>query len=69
MSFSESDTDAFGCHERFYFMIDPDCDKDREATVSFWESILAPGATATAGFVRGFAEGAVSLGAQGDEQV
>lgn len=65
-SFFKSDkSDSFGVGERFYFEIDPGCGRTRQFAKRFWDAILDGYERSLANseeFVRGFAEGALSVG-------
>lgn len=65
-SFFELDkTNAFSVSERFYFEIDPGCGRTRQFAKDFWDAILDGcdrSLDNSAEFVRGFAEGALSVG-------
>jgi hypothetical protein len=65
-SFFERDkSDAFGVGERFYFEIDPGCGRTRQFAKDFWDAVLDGYERSLANseeFVRGFAEGALSVG-------
>ena len=66
LSFFEVDeSDAFGVGERFYFEIEPGCGRTRQFAKDFWDAILDGCDRSLAyseEFVRGFAEGALSVG-------
>jgi len=59
--FETSGNSAFGAAERLVFAIQPENDHDRRATQEFWEFVGGEDTERTDDFVRGFADGALSI--------
>ncbi|MDR3638687.1 MAG: hypothetical protein P4L84_33080 [Isosphaeraceae bacterium] len=64
--FTTSDSGAYGAGENLYFVICPDNDGDRQAAEEFWQVGAGDGARgeelmSNDGYVKGFAEGALSV--------
>ena len=62
---------AYGPAERFFFIIDPAADGDREQAVDFWQQILGDDAEqlTESEFVQAFAEGAMNIWAQVEDKL
>jgi hypothetical protein len=66
--FATGDRDAYGASERFVFAIWPERDGERAAATDFWEQLGVEDVPSDE-FVRGFAEGALSVWDQVKDQL